>query len=414
MNTKKQIKENKITMKEEYTTIENNILENYRGIRGYHTQNNEYRDIHNGYGIELETYTNDINVYSKLARYLNYKLKMNVEEDGSITGGYGMELISQPYTKEEYLNNKDTIQEFFDLLNSVNQGVNNSTGLHVHISKKLIGKNDIIRENNINKLFLILENYKDTFTKFARRDKNYMRFCNYLSNYNYSNKPYRDLFTIKNKKHYGHDVAINRDNKTYEIRIFKATLDYKTFIATLQMVFNLVEIINKEDISDITFNDIVNLHTEYTELIEYCKENKISNNNKLIDKTKTMELLQLKENSKILKENYNYNRYIEKVRNIILNNSELYSKSKEEYNTTNELYSNLNYIFTQTYKNSNSIYYQVKEINNLLSYYTTKNIVNLKTNEIIQKRVFNQEHKTKYNEYLTRLEKLIQKEGGAL
>ena len=414
-NIKNQTKkeENKKTLLEEYKEISEDVLSGYNSINGYHCQNNEWRDIKNGYGVELEFSNDDYNTRDRLSRFLNFKYKMNIESDTSISGCYPMEIISQPYTQKEWMSNKKKIAEFFELINYTGLNTDNSTGFHIHISKKLIGKNDVIRENNINKLILILENFKDTFIKFSRRDKARMRYCNFFSNY-WGEKTYKDLYTIQQKKDYSHSVAINKDSKTYEIRIFKGTKNYIEFIATLQLVFNLVDIIQKEDLTSITFNDIINYNKDFKELITYCKENDIKNGSKIIDKTKIKELLRLKENTKILKENYNYNKYIDRVRTLILNNMELYNESKEDYNNNNEIYNQLRYIFTQTYKNNNSMFYQVKEINDMLSNYSTKYIFNYKTNENIEKRVFNKGYKNKYSEKLNKLEKLIKDKGGVI
>ena len=411
MNTKKQTNE-KITLVKEYATIGDDILSNYRGINGYHCQNNNWRTITNGFGVELELQNADYDTRDRLSRYLNYKFKMNIEKDSSLcNSSYPMEIITQPYSISEWLSNKETIKQFFELIEAQGLYADYQTGLHIHISNKLIGKNETIRENNINKLILILENYKDTFKKFARRES--FSYCDFMSNY-HGQKTYKDLYAIKKNKCYSHSTCINRDTKTYELRIFQATISSKTFIATLQLVDNLVKVINKEDISDITFNDIINLNTEYTELINYCKENKISNNNKIIDKTKVIELLQLRKNSKILKENYNYNRYIDKVRTLYINNEELYLKSKEEFKEKQNIYDELEYIFTKTYINNNSIYYQFFELNKLLSRYKTKYIIDIKNDTSASKRVFNPEYKEDYSKLYNKLVNLIKSKGGVI
>ena len=410
-NTKKQTKkENKITLLEEYKNIGYDVLENYYGISEYHDHNNNYRNITNGYGVELELENDDYEVQDKLSRFLNYKFKMNIEEDSSVDySSYSMECISQPYTRKEWIKNKNIIKEFFELINYEGLYESDATGLHVHISKELFGKTETIQENNINKLILILENFKNDFIKFSRRTN--FNYCSWYSSYNYD-KPYKDLYEIQKKKSYSHNVAINRDNNTYEIRIFKGTTDPNEFIATLQLVFNLVDIVQLEDLTSITFNDIINYNKDFKELIAYCKENNIKNGAKIIDKTKLKEILQLKENTKILKENYKYNRYIDIVRTLINNNMELYQKSKEDYKNNSELYNELNYIYTKTYRNNTSIYYQVSMINELLSNFKVKTIYDYKTNEKQEKRVFNQYYKDDYKKKLDNLIKLIADQGG--
>lgn len=410
--TKKQTK--KRTLIQEFKDfIQSEEFYDYNDESSYHDHNNSYRDINNGYGVELETGVDYDENRERLARFLNYRFNANVEEDSSINAGsYDMELISQPYTQEEWLDNKELIHEFFDLLNYNENMVDSSCGFHVHISKKLLGSNEIIRENNINKLILILENYKNEFIKFSRRDKYNLGYCEYYSNK--TSRKLRDIYSIKKVKEYDHYSAINMDSKTYELRIFNATLDANTFIATLQLVFNLVDIVKQDDLTQYSFNDIINYNNEFSELIEYCNDNNIKNASKIIDKTKIKELLQLKENSKILKENYMYNEYISRIRTLILNNIELYQKSESDYNGYNKMYNDLGYIFTRTYQENNSMYYTLKKINSLLSDYSTKTIYNLTTGEEQDKRVFNQYHKTNYKEYLKKLENIIKEQGGEI
>lgn len=415
---KKEKNEANLTLLEEYNTIDYTTLENYSPIGGYHHQSNAWRQIENGYGVELELHNDDYDIQDKLSRYLNYKLKMNIEEDGSLDDGssYPMEIISQPYTQKEWQENKEKIYEFFELINDLGLWEDSTTGLHVHISKKLIGRNEETRENNINKLILILENYKSEFKKFARREDMY--YCNFYSNKNGNGKAFKDLFTIQEKKEYSHYSALCRDDKTYELRIFNSTTNANTFIATLQLVFNLVEIIQRDDLTDLTFNDIINYNKDYEELISYCKEMKISNNTKIIDKTQVVRLLQLKENTKILRKNYKYNEYIDKVRQLILNNMELYNKDKNDYLNESDLYNDLNYIFTQTYRKNNSIYYTTREINNLLSNYSCERIyIRDNKGNVIEskdKRVFNKIYGTDYSVKLNKLIELIESKGGVI
>ena len=80
---------------------------------------------------------------------------------------------------------------------------------------------------------------------------------------------------MKNQKSAGRYHAVNLSNKnTVEIRLFRGTLRYKTFIATLQFTATLVRYAKQVTLTDIwrtTWNDVF-YNTEYEELREYLKE----------------------------------------------------------------------------------------------------------------------------------------------
>lgn len=73
----------------------------------------------------------------------------------------------------------------------------------------------------------------------------------------------------------GRYVAVNIENySTVEIRMFRGTLKYNTFIATLQMVNTIVDIainLTDEEINHQSWSDFVST-IEETELIQYLKE----------------------------------------------------------------------------------------------------------------------------------------------
>ena len=77
----------------------------------------------------------------------------------------------------------------------------------------------------------------------------------------------------------GRYYAVNLTNThTIEIRIFRGTLKYVTFAATLQFINLLLDAITEGTIQDmqaLTWQDIVNGAKEYTELSEYLKARKL-------------------------------------------------------------------------------------------------------------------------------------------
>lgn len=415
MSTRKQTKTNETrkTLRDEFTEfLTSEHVDEVEDITSYHNHVYSYKDLDDAYGVELELQNDSEETRTSITKFMRYKFRANVETDSSLDNTwYPLEIISQPYTKEEWTKNKELVYEFFDLIRDLDLYTDEQTGLHIHISKELFGETDAIRENNANKLILIIENYKREFLKFSRRDGERLGYCDFMSSYC---KPYKDLYTIKNKKQYSHYKCINNDGRTYEYRLNLGTTDARTFIASLQLMWNLVEVIKRDDLTSLSFDDIVNLHAEYTELIDYCKALKIKNGTKVIDKTKTMELLQLRENNKVLKENWNYNKYIARVRELITNNMELYDASKQEFKNYNDLNCELGYIFTQTFIKNNNLYLHCRNINDLLSNYRVAYITDLETGTQSEKRIFNKNYKTQYRDAMQKLEELIKSKGGVI
>lgn len=59
-------------------------------------------------------------------------------------------------------------------------------------------------------------------------------------------------------------MALNlTNNGTIEFRLFRGTLDYVTFMATLELVDNIVDIARSGKIEGLKWNDIVTYHGEY-------------------------------------------------------------------------------------------------------------------------------------------------------
>ena len=80
------------------------------------------------------------------------------------------------------------------------------------------------------------------------------------------------LDTAKNSERY---YAVNLQNEdTVEFRIFRGTLNYNTFLATLQFVYNLchmVKSISVADLQKISFLSICN-YNKFPEMENYLKE----------------------------------------------------------------------------------------------------------------------------------------------
>lgn len=141
------------------------------------------------------------------------------------------EFISQPCTLE-YHKNQHYNDWFFSELDGNCQSHDAGTcGLHVHVNKSFFD------DRGYSRLKTILFFFKDELFQFSRRqrwDGGYSDFGERI------HKNSVTMHKAKNIKHYGHSTWFNENNSsTYEFRLFRGTLKYETFMASLELVHNI-------------------------------------------------------------------------------------------------------------------------------------------------------------------------------
>lgn len=162
-----------------------------------------------------------------------------LKEDGSIPE-YGFELVSHPITLKRHkeLNWKNILSEMASGgMKSHNLG-QDSCGLHVHVSRNYLSSY---------KWLLIdwfISKHQPEFERIARRQESHW------AKFKKSNgEPIKDVFGKSNGTRY---QAVNFENRnTVEFRLFRGTLKYTTFMATLEIVDALVRWAKQLSISDI-------------------------------------------------------------------------------------------------------------------------------------------------------------------
>lgn len=289
-------------------------------------------------GIELEIENKGNCDKQDIANYVINKLNNVVycKTDGSLTNGF--EIVSHPFTLEYLKENKDKVKSVMQYLieNDFRSDETRTCGLHVHVSRNALGNSKEIQDENIKKLFLFFETYKTEICKISRRNgNNYAYFMSDNIDQENKKKKYEclSLEYIKKYNDNNHDryKVINLCNSnTIEIRIFKGTLNFNTFMATMEFINNLIECIVATETEKITFSKVVNYKkAEY--LKEYLKTREIKANYRYLhDYTKYLEILNSKETK--LKDNLyknimNLGKYIENVLRELLNNNEYLSEN---------------------------------------------------------------------------------------
>jgi len=156
-----------------------------------------------------------------------------IKHDGSLDSGF--EIVSQPATINYHIGRIKWKEAFEYLLNAGYKSASTHTcGLHVHFNCIFLGSSEKEFLEAEGKMLVFFEENWEKILRFSRRtQKQVNRYCR---RYGHSNikKAYED----NNESRY---FAINFQNPaTDEIRVFRGTLKYSTFIATLSFVHNLV------------------------------------------------------------------------------------------------------------------------------------------------------------------------------
>ena len=239
-------------------------------FRGEPWETNQYL------GIELEINTmcapaEHAQEFKRFLHSLGVDKHFFFKRDGSINGGY--EIVTHPTTM---VHNHKTIpwKEILGWLrkNGARSYESGECGLHVHISK------DGINNLEMGKLKMFFHKAAAPITKFSKRKS--MSYCRI------------EDFGLVELTHFlrgefmqdGRRVAINTEtNKgTIEFRLFRGTLNYKRFMASLQMVYASVEFVKEHGSVAIAHQDAWKMFCNwlrkkerYQMLIGYLKSQKL-------------------------------------------------------------------------------------------------------------------------------------------
>lgn len=245
------------------------------------------------FGTEQECYNNQHKISNaKMAKMIRNKyphLEFVFEKDSTIGGnGDGFELISQPMTMQFIKAHKEELKDINQMLidNGFTSYNARSCGLHIHFSRNYFSDNE---DKYIQKLTLFFEQYKDELIAFSRRKD--FKWCAWISDRcNYDKRFLKSSLILKDyaKNNPSHQIAINLGNtSTIEIRIFRGTLKFETYMASLELVNSLVTAIKTKETRKISFDNVVNMSgNEYVQA--YCEEKNIYNSQYLNDETKNV------------------------------------------------------------------------------------------------------------------------------
>lgn len=240
------------------------------------------------YGVEIEVDDGgEDNSYAKsITEYLEDGRQKFVyaKHDGSLSEGF--EIVSHPATMDYHMraHYKDAFRRAIALGYRAHQ--TDTCGLHVHVGRKGLGDSYEERELTIMKILYVVEKHWDKMVRFSRRSNEKLeewanRYLEYSTDRNECLNSTYDGAKKLHEMAKGGDrykaINLNNDN-TIEFRLFRGTLKYNTFIATLQFVDVICNIAKESSVQRIvalTWDDILEASKEYKELMQYYIERKL-------------------------------------------------------------------------------------------------------------------------------------------
>ena len=252
---------------------ESNLIHEY----GYKPNPIFYGEGNRYFGIELEIdgAGRDDDFAEELLDIANAHADLlYIKTDGSLDDG--MELVSHPCTMDYHIN------EFpwEDIMHrAVRQGYRShqtsTCGLHLHVNRNAFSDNQEGQDEVISRILYFVEHHWNELLKFSRRSEYTMN--RWAARYGYEHTP-KAIMDKAKKGGNGRYAAVNLCNyHTVEFRLFRGTLKYNTFIATIQLVNRICDaaMYNTDDsIAKLSWSDFVADITE-PELIQYLKERQL-------------------------------------------------------------------------------------------------------------------------------------------
>ena len=173
----------------------------------------------------------------------------HAEHDGSLSRGF--EIISQPFTLKFY--REVLSKRYADAMaeaSSLGYKSHDTTtcGLHIHVGRAGLGKNDNERDETITKIWILMYRFRSQLVALSRRQGTQLDRWAALPSLedlgdlsSIYEQPLPDLkLKLKQNGVSNRYKALNLTNRnTIEFRLFRGTLKHSTLTATLQLIHNL-------------------------------------------------------------------------------------------------------------------------------------------------------------------------------
>ena len=243
---------------------ENRAIYDYHGFSDWQKQKleNEIPPYYIGFELEVEN-TKHTHSNNNLARFAKNSYPVICSRDGSID--YGFEIVSHPLSYNYIVQNQDKLKYMLEELSNKGCESHNpgTCGLHFHVTHP---HNDDI----IDRIILIMETYKQELITFSRRNSGQIEsWCKFLSDVKEGEDCKSLYFIKKNKETSSRYMALNLTNyNTIEFRLFRGTLNFDTFMASVELVNNIMTLCSNLEIpiEEITWDRLTETQFAHT----YC------------------------------------------------------------------------------------------------------------------------------------------------
>lgn len=277
------------------------IAENYEGtILRYHAPyilpfKGESDELHLGVELEIdnggERNNNSFLIWKAIGRQNAVMM-----HDGSLSNGF--EIVSAPATLNAHLN-EIRWKRAMEVARSLGyySHMTDTCGLHIHVDRGYFS--NLHRDECEDKFAMLFANNVEWIKLFSRRKR--WRYCEIESNAALKTTPEeakRGVCKAKPYKGGSHSVAVNygTDKPTIEIRVFRGTLKYSTFVATLQFVQMFADFVKHTPFAELASIDLTSFmeqaeKSRYAEFINYVNERVINRLEDTDDETNETEVV---------------------------------------------------------------------------------------------------------------------------
>ena len=197
------------------------------------------------------------------------------KHDGSLNNGF--EIVSHPATLEYHQNNinwEDALEKLKDMGYLSHDA--KTCGIHVHMSRNGFGDTEEEQDKGIAQVLYFFERHWDKIVKFSRRTR--QQLDDWAARYLSDEPDYPDNVLEYAKNDSSRYRCVNLLNTdTVEVRVFRGSLIYETFIATLQFCQLMYEVsdMSLQDVMDLTWNQFKEMGSKYAEFSNYIKKRKL-------------------------------------------------------------------------------------------------------------------------------------------
>ena len=204
--------------------------------------------------------------------------RLYVKSDGSISDGF--EMVTHPMSLDYHKNQmpwKLIMDELIEM--GYLSHKTNTCGLHVHVNRNSLGASSTLQEDAVARILYFVEHNWDEMLRFSRRTESAMQ--RWAARYGAKENPKAHMDDAK--KDYSRYRCINIQNYyTIEFRLFRGTLKYSTFIATLELVNEICSVavsLSDDEMTKLTWEKFVDgIDREANaELISYLGERQLYN-----------------------------------------------------------------------------------------------------------------------------------------